>query len=103
MPGCRFLRSGRTVWGSIVLRPTPAAARSVNTYVPPFRLRPSCPSRNGRARGRISHPFRAGVVAVAFGHAYPGAIIGGKRFVVLLMIALTAGLWLLTRQPGGGR
>jgi hypothetical protein len=43
------------------------------------------------------------VAAVALGHAYLGAVIGGKRannIVILLMVVLIAGLWLLSRHTG---
>lgn len=44
------------------------------------------------------------VAFVAFGHAYLGAAIGGKRaneiFVILLMIVLIGGFWLLSRHTG---
>ena len=47
----------------------------------------------------------ATVVAVAFGHAYLGAAMGGKRaneiFVILLMIVLIGGMWLLSRHTSG--
>ena len=46
----------------------------------------------------------AASAAVAFGHAYLGAAIGGKRaneiFVILLMMVLMGGLWLLSRRTG---
>ena len=45
-----------------------------------------------------------GVAAVAFGHAYLGAAIGGKRanavVVVMLMAVLIGGMWLLSRHTG---